>query len=135
MFKIEHITASLGEKDIRTDVSLTVHAGHALIMGPTGEREVYIFQCLIGSALHYTLFRIPKGKRHRYNSMEMSFISCNSREGEGIFLAFQSPSVYSGRECHASPSFFISGDLSSHEKKSEENLGNAIFQEPGKLRV
>lgn len=92
MLEIQHLQVQLEEKEILSDLTLSVHPGevHAL-MGPNGSGKSTLAKVLAG----HPSYKVTKGSLQFFGE-DILPLSPEERSKRGIFLLFQQPREISG---------------------------------------
>lgn len=87
LLKIEHLTASVEDKEILKDVSLKIGRGEThVIMGPNGAGKSTLAGVLMGNPV----YEINSGSVH-WEDEDLLELSVSERAKKGLFLSFQNP--------------------------------------------
>ena len=92
LLKIEHITASIGDKQIIKDFNLIVNESEIhVIMGPNGSGKSTLSKIMAG----HPSYTVNSGNMF-FNNQNLLDLSPETRAHEGLFLAFQYPIEIAG---------------------------------------
>ena len=91
MLQIKNLTASIGDKQILNDLSITVAAGQCLLItGHNGSGKSTLLHTIMGRP------DINASGSIQFNGVDLTELECHERARQGVFMFHQSPPTIDG---------------------------------------